>query len=351
MRFNPNDAEKEFAKLLLGDGPQKVAAELQPETADLLGIPSVSPRTLNQLEQGAAQQTAAEADPGERQEIPEEQLPPEEPAPQQQAAPAGQPPQPPVEEPSSDFDQEPAPDEEDEDALSEPELPSRMTHGSLFSSKRAHPLQMFEVLNMRYEAKWGEWESETLFWALRRDFGPVGDLSRNKVQALRLAATTDMTWLDWDVFEDSGLAWNDVIPIIGKFQPMSPAQTAFAVEVLRGIRDDEEFSHEVNTYIAAILVDHGYVYAPEGFFAGAQDIISKSREDLLPLQVEVQRAWEGSRETDPSTIQWDPENPVDVHVLKLHAVQRYLSDRDTLRSKVSGTSVPATAAPPIPSVP
>src|SRR5690606_15858251 len=115
----------------------------------------------------------------------------------------------------------------EEETLPQPELPNRTTHGKLFTNKRAHPLQILDVLTARYGTEWTEWEPETLWWALRRDFGPVGELARNKIGALRVAVTTDLPWLDWDVFEDSGLTWNDTIPIIGAFQPMTPAQTAF----------------------------------------------------------------------------------------------------------------------------
>lgn len=344
MRFEPNQAERTFAELLLDNDLEKSSAQLEPETADLLGIPTVSPKILNQLEQ--------QADPGEQQEIQDEE-PEQKPPPLSTPREILEEKEAPVEgQEVGGFERSdaPPPADEDEDEVAEPDLPSRLTHGTLFSDKRGHPLQMFEILNIRYGGDWAEWESETLYWVLRRDFGPVGDLSRNKIMSLRAAATTDMPWQDWDIFENCGLSWSDMIPIISKFQPMTPAQCAFTVRMLRAIREEEEFSNEVNAYTAAILVDHGYVFAPEEFFAGAQSIIDR-KQDLLTLRVDVEKAWSAARKVDPETITWNDENPVDVHVLKLASVQRYLDERESLRRRIQGTSIPASSAPPIPSVP
>src|SRR5690606_7925038 len=109
--------------------------------------------------------------------------------------------------------------------------------------------------------------------------------------ALRVAVTTDLPWLDWDVFEDSGLTWNDTIPIIGAFQPMTPAQTAFTVQILRAIRSDEPFDTEVKAYIAAILEEHGFVYAPKEYFDGAQELLDR-KVWLAGFRQQVAMAWE-----------------------------------------------------------
>jgi hypothetical protein len=242
-------------------------------------------------------------------------------------------------------DEEPVPEE---DAPVEPPLPSRLTHGRLFTDKRAHPLQIFDILNMRYQEEWVEWEPETLWWALRRDFGPVGEVARNKIMALRLAATTDAPWLDWDTFENSTLAWNDVIPLFGAYQPVTPAQAAFGVHVLRAIRGDEEFRWEVKAYIAATLEDHGFVYAPAEWFDGAQDVIDRKLW-LVGFKSAVADAWEKVREIDPQEIDWDDNNPIHVHLVKLAVVNKYLMERQALREKVPGSSSSSgSTSPPVP---
>lgn len=350
-KHEPSQAELAFFDAIASDGPMnKAAVELERETAESLGIPTVSPSILDELE-ADAEMAAASAPESEEDaaEEPEEETAAEEPD---------------VREPSPvEYLQEPEPPPPDAQEVGEfehedlepegepapePELPSRFTHGKLFNDKRSHPLQLLDVLAMRYKEAWAEWEPDTLWWSIRRDFGPVGELTRNKIQALTLAVGTDVPWLDWDVFENCGLAWNDVMPIFGSFQPMTPMQCAFAVHVLRGVRDDEPFAHEVNAYMAAILEEHGWVYAPEEWFAGAQGIIDR-KGWLVGFKVEVEEAWQKVQSVRAEDIEWHEESPLGIHLLKMMVVQRYLQERDALRQEVPGLASSATmVAAPVP---
>lgn len=333
MRHTATTADQNFLGILLGDvAVEKTAVDLDPEVADALGIPSVSPSTLDQLEGNAASPASPPPAASEAEQL---ELAPPEPA------------APPAETVDIEgFDPVDAPPVEEEPAT-EPPLPSRATHGRLFTDKRAHPLQMLEVLTNRYGTEWADWESATLWWAIRRDFGPVGEVARNKVMALRMAATTDVPWLDWDVFEDSGLAWNDIVPVIGTFQPMTPMQTAFAVQVLHGIRSNEPFDAEVKAYIAAILDDNGWVYAPFEYFDNAQELLDR-KVWLVGLRQQVKQAWEKIKDVDPSQIEWR-DHPLDIHLLKLMVVKQYVDGRNALRSLPIGPSAASsTTAPPVP---
>jgi hypothetical protein len=304
---------------------RKVAVDLEPETAKALGIPTVSPAILRDLERKAGE-------PAQGVE------------PEPELAPAGGPTEPMDVDMPAQVDEIPAGDEE----VAEPELPSRTTHGKLFTDKSAHPLQLLDTLSMRYGTEWAEWESDTLWWALRKDFGPVGEITRNKIMALRTAVTSDLPWLDWDVFEDSGLSWNDTIPVIGTFQPMSPRQMAFTVQILKAIRSDEAFENEVKAYISALLEEDGWVYAPEEYFDGAQELLDR-RVWLVGFKQEVAMAWDRIRDVDPTTIQWRNDNPLDIHLLKLMVVKRYIDGRNTNRATVPGAPTnSSTASPPVP---
>lgn len=341
MRSKASRAEETFLGILLGEqGVSKEAIDLDPNVADALGIPSVSSDTLDELESHATQPAQAP---------PATPLPHEQPELDPSAAVGPSEEQPTEPAPVVDvggFDPVDAPPVEEEAAS--PPLPTRQTHGRLFTTKRSHPLQMLEVLTMRYGTEWADWESDTLWWALRRDFGPVGELARNKILALRLAATTDVPWLDWDVFEDSGLSWNDIIPTIGEFQPMTPAQMGFAVQVLHGIRSDEAFDPEVKAYIAAILDEHGWVYAPPEYFDGAQELLDR-KVWTVGLREQVKQAWEALRDVDPAKIEWRYDHPLDIHILKLMAVKHYVDGRNALRNLPIGASASAsTTAPPVP---
>jgi hypothetical protein len=338
-RHTLNEAEQGFLGALLDDEHTKTAVDLDPGIAEALGVPSVSPSILDQLEeqasQGGSQEAAAPEPAAEGQEVPPEAAVDSGEAPGGEAVEVGE-----FQRADAEPEVEQAP---------EPELPSRATHGKLFTDKRAHPLQLLEVLTMRYKTEWTEWESDTLWWSLRRSFGPVGELVRNKIMALRLTATTDIPWIDWDVFEDCGLSWNDVVPVIGSFQPMTPMQLAFAIQIMRGIRPDDPFAHEVKAYIAAVLDEHGWVWAPEEWFDGAQEVLERNREHLVGLKNEVIQAWEQVQDADPTQIEWSEDDPRDIHVLKLFVVKRYLEEREAARQGVpGGPAASSTVSPPVP---
>lgn len=340
-RHSLNEAEQGFLGALLTDEQTKVAVDLNPGTMEALGVPSVSPSILDKLENQAAQGSQEEESPPEQEQV-------EAPATGEgdvQGQPQGE------AQEVEQFQREDAPPEAppESEAPPEPELPSRLTHGKLFTDKRAHPLQLLEVLTLRYKAEWAEWESDTLWWALRRSFGPVGDLVRNKIMALRLTATTDIPWIDWDVFEDCGQAWNDTVPVIGSFQPLTPMQAAFAVHVMREIRPDDPFAHEVKAYIAAILDDHGWVWAPEEWFDGAQEVLERNREHLVGLKNDVIETWNQVKDLNPEDIEWNEDDARDIHVLKLFVVKRYLDERAAARAVVPGAPPGAsTVSPPVP---
>ena len=342
-RHDPlNEADQGFFDAIIGDEQTKTAVVLEPSTVDALGIPSVSRKILDDLE-------AQASGVGSSEESTSEQKQPEAKADRAsgvQGEPEGE-----VQNEEAvevaKFDRTDA--EPPKTEAVEPELPSRASHGKLFSDKRSHPIQILEVLTARYKTEWVGWESDTLWWSIRRSFGPVGDVIRNKIMALRLAVTTDMTWEDWDTFEDSGLAWNDIVPTIGSFQPMTPMQVAFAVQVLREIRPDEEFAHEVRAYIAAILDDHGWIWAPEEYFGDVQQILGRGREHLVGLKQEVTSAWEKIKDVDPQTIEWTDEEPLSIHLLKLFVVKSYLDGREALRKEKPGAAATSsTVSPPVP---
>jgi hypothetical protein len=329
-----NEAEQGFFDTLINGGQTKTAAELAQETVDALDIPSVSPSILDELENQASGSST-----------------PEESPPEQAPAPAEGGPALPVEGASAQgaSKREDLPPDAEAEPAAEPELPSRATHGKLFSDKSAHPVQILEVLTNRYGTEWADWESDTLWWSLRKSFGSVGEVTRNKIMALRLAAKSDMPWLDWDVFEDCGQSWNDTIPIIGSYQPMTPMQLAFAIQVCRSIRPDDEFAHEVKAYVAAILDDHGWVWAPKEYFGDVQEILERGREHLVGLKQDVIAAWKKVRKTDPHTINWTDEEPLTIHIMKLFTVQMYLGSRDELYQEAPGQAAPSsTTSPPVP---
>lgn len=332
MKHKIDKAAQDFLATFMGDtAAEKTAVELEPETAEALGIPTVSPSMLDELESSAREPQQPDDD--------------EPPAEEQVARPQAAPDEVAV---FDGNDEEPAPDEEADESSAEPALPTRSTHGRLFGDKRAHPMDILKVLSTRYGDEWVDWEPATLWWAIRRDFGTVGQVTRDKIGALRTAVSTDLPWKDWDTFENCSLAWSDLVPLVGVFQPITPAQAAFGVSILQQIRADEPFQNEVNAYIAAILDDDGWAFAPPEYFAGAQALLDR-KVWLAGLRHDVEQAWERIKDVDPTTIEWNHGSAVDVHLIKLMAVRHYVTERNAMRGRGIGSRTAASAAqPPVP---
>jgi hypothetical protein len=324
----------------------KQAVDLSPETRAALGI-DAEPKALNALEAeaGAAAPTA-EASPDAAMDLEDSVAPaPTTETPAEDHV---------IDARSSPVDAEPAAEVEKSEPIAEPNAapppPARATHGQIFSARRTHPMSLFDVLEATYGDDWLFWEPETLWWAIRRDFGPVGELTRNKIQALRLAATSYSPWSDWDVFEKCGLAWNDVVPVFGAWQPMSPSQVAFTVEVLRELHPEAPWDHEVAAYEAAVLHESGFVYAPQQWFPGAQAILDRHAENAA-FKAEVQSTWEKLAGRDLSNLEWRADQPLDVHIARLFVVKMYLGERAALRggdpAEERGRAASTPTSPPV----
>lgn len=363
MRFKAGKAELEFFEILGGKKTLgKTAANLNPETRSLLGLERVAEDDLDQIEAAAFGSNAVPPQMSERDaddHYPSEEALESEPGAVSEADLA--------DEEAPRFVQQEAPAEAvelgaissedvepgvDEEALPAPAVspPGRSTHGKLFATRRSSPLQMLEVLNARYKDEWVDWEPETLWWALKKDFGVVGKIARDKIEALRTALRTYLPWDDWDTFENCTLAWNDLTPIFGAYQPLTPSQAALGVTILRAIEPNTVFGNEVKAYIAAVLDEHGFSYAPEEWFGNAQELLDR-KEWLASTKANVADIWGKVGSADPHKIDWREDNPTDNHIAKLFVVQLYLHERAKLSTAIQSGTRQISSTPTSPPVP
>lgn len=217
--------------------------------------------------------------------------------------------------------------EEQVDVKSEEEDISLQVPKSFFRTKGIHPLRLLVVLKIKYKDEWVGWLPETLWEAIRRDFGPISEVNQNKIQALATSLSTNAAWQDWPIFENCGKAFNDTVPVFGQLQPLSPAETAFTVSLLKKLQDFS-FSNEVLGYIASVCLYNGIIYAPVKWFGKVQWIIDHQNENP-ELVGEIKQAWETVEKQDLQQVDFNDEKPVDVHIAKLWAIREYLGDKDS----------------------
>jgi hypothetical protein len=348
-------AEQLFGALLNGDTVK--AADLSPWTKAVLDVPELTADDEALLEQQAVRLAPLPAPfppPISAASAPEPELEP---------APAEDPPHDDTEDPEEEAPS-PAPVEEPgstphvahDDIPTEelhvepkglPEQPAdeafRRDFGFMFNSQEVVPDAYRIVLALKYKENWLDWEPETLWAAIRSDFGPVGDVARGKIMALRTSLKTNTPWIDWDAFEHVSQAFNDGLVLFGLMQPPELEEAAYTVTVMRRL-GDWPFGSDVSGYLAAVCLNAGLVFAPEDWFPSAQYFMDRQSKAAPALRDTVAAAWEKLRDVNLSAVTWRENNPVDNQVKKLWSVKSYLDSRLLQPAEPEGDTLSAGGA-------
>ena len=105
-------------------------------------------------------------------------------------------------------------------------------------------------------------------------------LVRNKIYAIRTAATSDAPYEEWNIFEKVGGAFNGRVSNFSVVEPMSAGECAVTVALLDVIRQDR-FSNEVKTYIAACCHEDGLLTVkPLEYLAIAEDQLHNFNKEV-----------------------------------------------------------------------
>lgn len=138
-----------------------------------------------------------------------------------------------------------------------------VTKNNLFSHPEAHPFVLDMALLKAFQLDWFKWEPDTLFEEIQKTFNTsIADVNRMKILATVTLHVVDSFWEQWDVFENTILALNGVIPRIGFMQPPDIPLLMTGVDIANSIRK-EEFSDEVSRYSAACFLHEHVSYTPE----------------------------------------------------------------------------------------
>lgn len=130
------------------------------------------------------------------------------------------------------------------------------------------PIIYATILNEAYKKDWIEWEPETLWQTIKRDFntGIVGEVIE-KIQALKSLFSNNRFFEDPIVFEKIVLGLNEDMVRFDVRQILSPAQIFYALEIvnhLLGEVNPKLFTENVKQYIALQLNYSGlYITLPK----------------------------------------------------------------------------------------
>jgi len=146
-----------------------------------------------------------------------------------------------------------------------PEGHAPITNKNLFVHHDTHPVVFDLALLAKYDTDWFQWEPSTLWKEIKEDFHvpSISDHACAKIQAIKTIHINEWFWDKWEVFCWVTQALNNNIPDFQVIQKPSVAQLLNAVDIATMIRVGEEFNQEVQSWVAASVVEEGVFYVPE----------------------------------------------------------------------------------------
>ena len=172
-----------------------------------------------------------------------------------------------------------------------------------FTSKESHPLLLDLLLIKELGPAYLEWEATTVWSEITATFGTsVSEVNRAKIQALRTCHVVDRPYEAWEVFEKVVIGLSGGVPKFDVMQKPSPHACAATLETMSNIRAKKP-TKEIYRYIAAVLLDDGYCYAPgvlEPCNKHLAEYVSKPLQDKVKTAISknIEPRFDGNREED-----------------------------------------------------
>jgi hypothetical protein len=177
------------------------------------------------------------------------------------------------------------------------------------------------------------WEPDSLWLTLDRRGVDVPLLNRDKLLAAVTMSIVPAFWWEVNAFENTIMAFNNVVSNPEIMQEATPAQIAWAVyeaELLYGQIDDMEdtpyFDREPVLYTAVVLHRAGFLRPPDilGFAQTALQEMNKNGTEVSLNDLDT--AWSKMRKMDLDGINLG-ETPLEIQLGRLAAVQLYIEER------------------------
>ena len=127
-----------------------------------------------------------------------------------------------------------------------------------------NPIKLKNRLMRDHGKEWLDWSPETVVFDILD--GKANDLLLDKVQAIQLCLTTDTPWIEWNIFEKVGRCFTHQDVDFLTFQPLSSGECSITIDLMQQLREDEQFSEEVELYVANIAFSEHLVCIPKDMF-------------------------------------------------------------------------------------
>lgn len=191
---------------------------------------------------------------------------------------------------------------------------------------KATPAQMIAYMLEQYGPQWFFWDPAVIRAELIDDgvnIDTLPDGAFDKIMAAKNLILNNSAWQDWDAFLAVGQACNNMHVDFETARPLSPSEVAWTIFCMNEIKD-EPFSSEVQALVAAILINDGICYAP-GILSFCQDELNRMQyndDDFVSIVKHAYESYDGREFM---------EDPVDISVIKLLAIDKYLEEMSNAR--------------------
>jgi hypothetical protein len=133
---------------------------------------------------------------------------------------------------------------------------------TVLSDDKASALKIYEFLNSAFGEDWWELEFETIERLLWVKYGTtLDDVNRDKIWAVKYLCNSQRSWLDWWMYNQVAVALAGAIADFEVLRTPTPGMIINAIDVMKYIRPEEQFSREVKKYISILLIKEG-IYVP-----------------------------------------------------------------------------------------
>lgn len=133
---------------------------------------------------------------------------------------------------------------------------------NIWRDPEAHPMVLLMMLLDAYGDECMEWDAEVLRVTLFRDGRQPTSSVWTKIQAARVLINSPSPWRQWEVFHWISLALAGEPPNFIYLEQADIGHLGAAVDMMKMIDPDREFSDEIDKFVAATIRHDGFPWAP-----------------------------------------------------------------------------------------
>lgn len=177
------------------------------------------------------------------------------------------------------------------------------------------------------------WEPDSLWLTLDRRGVDIPLVNRDKLLAAVTMSLVPAFWWEVNAFENTVMAFNNVVSNPEILQEATPAQVSWAVyeaellySQIEDLEDTPIFDREPVLYTAVVLHRAGFLRPPDMLSFAATPLRDMNKNGVEVSINELDEAWSKLRKMDITKIQLG-DSPLEIQLGRLAAVQLYIEDR------------------------